>query len=110
MTLTFTLLNNSLENSLHSKSAIFFSFQAVPYLVLLPSVLPILLQLNLLHIFSSVQLVYIIADCAQQDQAAELKEYEEKIHHLADQMISIDLDDGVKHNYEIFKDVLAKIK
>lgn len=45
-----------------------------------------------------------------QDQATEIREYEEKIHHLADQMISIDLDDGVKHNYEIFKDVLAKIK
>lgn len=45
-----------------------------------------------------------------QSQATEIKEYEEKIHHLADQMISIDLDDGVKHNYEIFKDVLAKIK
>ena len=45
-----------------------------------------------------------------QDQADELHTYEEKIHHLADQMISIDLDDGVKHNYEIFKDVLAKIK
>lgn len=44
------------------------------------------------------------------DQAAEIHEYEEKIHHLADQMISIDLDDGVKKNYEIFKDVLAKIK
>ena len=34
----------------------------------------------------------------------------EKIHHLADQMISIDRDDGVKHNYAIFQDVLAKIK
>ena len=45
-----------------------------------------------------------------QDQAEELRVYEEKIHHLADQMIKIDLDDGVKHNYEIFKDVLAKIK
>lgn len=45
-----------------------------------------------------------------QAQADEIREYEEKIHHLADQMISIDLDDGVKHNYEIFKDVLAKIK
>lgn len=45
-----------------------------------------------------------------QGQAEELKIYEEKIHHLADQMISINLDDGVKHNYEIFKDVLAKIK
>jgi hypothetical protein len=44
------------------------------------------------------------------DQAEEVRVYEEKIHHLADQMISIDLDDGVKHNYEIFQDVLAKIK
>lgn len=43
-------------------------------------------------------------------QTKELGEYEEKIHHLADQMIAIDLDDGVKHNYAIFKDVLAKIK
>lgn len=45
-----------------------------------------------------------------QDQAEELRIYEEKIHHLADQMIRIDLDDGVKHNYAIFQDVLAKIK
>jgi type II restriction/modification system DNA methylase subunit YeeA len=45
-----------------------------------------------------------------QEQATELQTYEEKIHHLADQFISIDLDDGVKKNYEIFKDVLAKIK
>ena len=45
-----------------------------------------------------------------QNQAEELRVYEEKIHHLADQMIRIDLDDGVKHNYEIFKDVLAIIK
>lgn len=45
-----------------------------------------------------------------QAQAEEVQVYEEKIHHLADQMINIDLDDGVKHNYEIFKDVLAKIK
>lgn len=45
-----------------------------------------------------------------QEQADEALAYEEKIHHMADQMIGIDLDDGVKHNYEIFKDVLAKIK
>lgn len=44
------------------------------------------------------------------DQATEIHAYEEKIHHLADQMISIDLDDGVKKNYAIFQDVLAKIK
>ena len=45
-----------------------------------------------------------------QAQVEEARLYEEKIHHLADQMLEIDLDDGVKHNYAIFKDVLAKIK
>ncbi|MBQ9210203.1 MAG: BREX-1 system adenine-specific DNA-methyltransferase PglX [Clostridia bacterium] len=45
-----------------------------------------------------------------QGQDAELLKYEEKVHHLADQMIAIDLDDGVKHNYAIFEDVLAPIK
>lgn len=44
------------------------------------------------------------------DQATEIHAYEEKIHHLADQMISIDPDDGVKVNYAKFQDVLAKIK
>ena len=44
------------------------------------------------------------------DQALELQKYEEKIHHLADQMIPIDLDDGVKVNYARFQDVLEKIK
>ena len=43
-------------------------------------------------------------------QAEELRVYEEKIHHLADQMIPIDLDDGVKVNYAKFADVLAPIK
>lgn len=43
------------------------------------------------------------------EQAREIAAYEEKIHHLADQNITIDLDDGVKKNYEIFADVLAKI-
>lgn len=45
-----------------------------------------------------------------QDQATEIQGYEEKIHHLADQYIAIDLDDGVKVNYAKFQDVLAKIK
>ena len=44
------------------------------------------------------------------DQETEIRLFEEKIHHLADQMIRIDLDDGVKHNYEIFGDVLTKLK
>ena len=45
-----------------------------------------------------------------QEQATEIQGYEEKIHHLADQYIAIDLDDGVKVNYAKFQDVLAKIK
>ncbi len=44
------------------------------------------------------------------DQALELQKYEEKIHHLADQMIPIDLDDGVKVSCAKFQDVLEKIK
>ena len=44
------------------------------------------------------------------DQALEIQKYEEKVHHLADQMIAIDLDDGVKVNYAKFQDVLEKIK
>ena len=43
-------------------------------------------------------------------QSLEIGAFEEKIHHLADMMISIDLDDGVKVNYAKFEEVLAKIK
>lgn len=45
-----------------------------------------------------------------QAKAEELHDYEEKIHHYADAMIDIDLDDGVKVNYAKFADVLAKVK
>lgn len=38
----------------------------------------------------------------------ETKNYEEKIHDLADKRIEIDLDDGVNENYSKFEDVLAK--
>lgn len=44
------------------------------------------------------------------EQFRECSEFEEKVHHLADRMIEIDLDDGVKVNYAKFQDVLAKIK
>lgn len=44
------------------------------------------------------------------DQLLELNKYEEKIHHYADMMIDIDLDDGVKANYAKFQELLAKIK
>ena len=40
----------------------------------------------------------------------EIKEYDEKIAHIANQRIDIDLDDGVKVNYEKFNEILAKIK
>lgn len=44
------------------------------------------------------------------DQSLEIGQFEEKIHHLADRMIAIDLDDGVKVNYAKFEAVLEKIK
>jgi hypothetical protein len=43
------------------------------------------------------------------EQLRELTAFEEKVHHLADQSITIDLDNGVKKNYEIYADVMAKI-
>lgn len=39
----------------------------------------------------------------------ELKAYDELLHHMADMQIEIDLDDGVKANYEKFKGLVAKI-
>ena len=44
------------------------------------------------------------------DQSLEIQKFEEKVHHLADQMIAIDLDDGVKVNYEKFAEILEKLK
>lgn len=43
-------------------------------------------------------------------QLTEINTYEEKVHHLADMMIDIDLDDGVKVNYAKFADILERIK
>jgi hypothetical protein len=43
-------------------------------------------------------------------QLEELRKFDEKIHHYADQRIAIDLDDGVKHNYSLFGDLLAEVK
>ena len=45
-----------------------------------------------------------------QGQEEELRKYEEKIHHYADMMLQLDLDDGVKMNYTKLADVLAPIK
>ena len=44
------------------------------------------------------------------EQDEELRVYEEKIHHWADKMEPMDLDDGVKANYAKFQELLAKIK
>jgi hypothetical protein len=43
-------------------------------------------------------------------QQAELLIFEEKLKHLADQKIALDLDDGVKANYAKFGDLLAESK
>ena len=43
------------------------------------------------------------------EQLNEISVYEEKVHHLADQHIELDLDDGVKVNYAKFPDILSKI-
>ena len=45
-----------------------------------------------------------------QKQLTELSKYEEIVHHWADKMESMDLDDGVKANYAKFQELLAKIK
>jgi hypothetical protein len=42
-------------------------------------------------------------------QARETAAFEEKVRRLADMNIELDLDDGVKRNYELFADVLAKL-
>lgn len=44
------------------------------------------------------------------EQAEELRKYEEKVHHIADQMINIDVNDGFKENYAKFQDIVAKVK
>lgn len=44
------------------------------------------------------------------EQLLELNKYEELVHHWADKMESMDLDDGVKVNYAKFQELLAKIK
>lgn len=42
-------------------------------------------------------------------QVQETVVFEEKVHHLADMNIELDLDDGVKVNYPKFGDILAKV-
>lgn len=43
-------------------------------------------------------------------QLVEVNQYEELVHHQADMRIPLDLDDGVKVNYQKLADILTKIK
>ena len=43
------------------------------------------------------------------EQLRETVVFEEKVHHLADRNITIDLDDGVKKNYEKLSGILSEI-
>lgn len=43
-------------------------------------------------------------------QIDELKVFHEKLRHMADNQIEIDLDNGVVHNHELFGDLVSKIK
>lgn len=43
-------------------------------------------------------------------QEIELRAFDEKLKHAADQRIKLDLDDGVKVNYAKFDDLLAEVK
>ena len=44
------------------------------------------------------------------EQQVELREFDEKLRHYADQRIGLDLNDGVKVNYGKFGDLLAEVK
>ena len=43
------------------------------------------------------------------DKIQEMKDYDERLAHIANQKIKIDLDEGVKVNYNKFKDVLYPV-
>jgi type II restriction/modification system DNA methylase subunit YeeA len=45
-----------------------------------------------------------------QKQLVELQAFDDKLRHLADMRIALDLDDGVKVNYGKFGDLLAEVK
>ncbi|MFC1695231.1 hypothetical protein ACFL1C_03795 [Pseudomonadota bacterium] len=43
-------------------------------------------------------------------QLEELRTFDEKLRHYADQRITLDLDDGVKVNYGKFGDLLSEVR
>lgn len=59
---------------------------------------------------SSERVKLLKAQAKIKEQDDELLAYEEKVHHLADQMISLNMDDGIKRNYEKLADILSKLK
>ena len=46
----------------------------------------------------------------KKNQEMELNKYEEIVHHYADQMIKLDVNAGVKQNYQVIGELLAKVK
>lgn len=59
---------------------------------------------------SSERVKLLKAQAKIKEQDDELLAYEEKVHHLADQMISLNMDDGIKSSYEKLADILSKLK
>lgn len=47
---------------------------------------------------------------ALEKKQTELSEFDEQLKHFADMRISLDLDDGVKVNYDQFGGLLAEVK
>ena len=68
------------------------------------------LESEVLHLSGSEKIKAEKTLAKYKDQLTETSKFEEKLHHLADKMISIDLDDGFKQNYPKFEDVVAKVK
>ena len=68
------------------------------------------LESEVLHLSDSEKIKAEKALAKYKDQLVETSKFEEKLHHLADKMISIDLDDGFKQNYPKFECVVAKVK
>lgn len=68
------------------------------------------LESEVLHLSGSEKIKAEKTLAKYKDQLIETSKFEEKLHHLADKMISIDLDDGFKQNYPKFEDIVAKVK
>lgn len=70
---------------------------------------------NIQHLFSDIPVVMLYPGKFNGQELSLFDEFHEgnyyrAFNHLADMMIDIDLDDGVKVNYAKFADILEKIK